>query len=316
LRDANWDPDFPTAAATVERLYTDATGRVPDVVLAITTSATEALVRATGPVSFSVNGHAITVDASNVTDTLENLTDVDFATLSLTKANRKEVLVQFAQALLPKVQLYASQDPGGALQLLSQLTERYDLQAWSNDPGLDSHLAGLSARREVDAATGDALLVVDTNLNAYKTDPYVQRTATYDVVLDGPGGAAQATLTLTYRNTSSTAQRLTTTYNDYVRVYVPSGSLLQHATGLAHVTPTQRHGRTVFGGMLIVPQGQARTITLTYTLGPSVGRSLSGYRLSLERQAGSVPFTLTASVQAGDRAKTLSGTTDLDVLLR
>ena len=41
----------------------------------------------------------------------------------------------------------------------------------------------LSARREVHATSNDALLVVDANLNSYKTDPFMTKVATYSVHL-------------------------------------------------------------------------------------------------------------------------------------
>jgi len=321
LRDANWDPDFPTAAATVAKIYADAADRNPDLVIAVTTDATEKLLHVTGPVTFSVNGHTLTLDESNATAELERLTDVDFATLGLTVDTRKEVLANFAAALLPQVQRHVSQDPAGAISLAVQLLQRYDVQLWSPDVALDRHLAAIGARREIGAAADDALLIVDANLAAYKTDPYIERHAEYEVRYAGGSTSEEqvrptAKLTLTYTNTSTPAERLTTTYHDYLRVYVPYGSELTSVSGLEDTTTTQRHGRTVFGGMLHVPQGRTATVELTYTLGPSVSTALTDYALRLERQAGVVPYGLTASVTTGQTRRTLQGTTSADTTLR
>lgn len=313
LRDANWDPDFPTAAATISKIYADASGRQPDLVIAVTTAATEQFLHATGPVTFTVNGHTITLDESNATAELERLTDVEFATLGLTVDTRKEILANFAQALLPKVQQHVSQDPAGAISLALQLLRGYDVQLWTPDAALDRHLSAINARREVAAASNDALLVVDANLAAYKTDPYIERHAAYEVRLQ-PRPTAK--LTLTYTNTSTTAERLTTTYHNYVRVYVPYGSELTNVRGLDDPITTQRHGRTVFGGMLHVPQGQTVTVELSYVLGPSVGTDLTNYALRLERQPGVEPYELTVSVTTGQARRTLTGTTERDVTLR
>lgn len=313
LRDANWDPDFPTAAATVQELFTDQTGRTPDLVIAITTQATEDLVRATGPLTFEINGHSITVNDNNVTSTLEQLTDVDFATLGLTKAERKQVLVAFSKVLLPAVQQHVSSDPAGSLGLLMSLVQHYDVQLWSKDPALDAHLEALPARRTITPAASDALLVVDTNLNSYKTDPFMVKTIMYNARL---GDTPTARLQLTYRNTSSRAERLTTAYHDYVRIYVPAGSELISTTGLENVTTQARHGRTVFAGMFTVDQGVQKTVALTYKLGPSVGTSLDRYALILERQAGSRAVPVIATVSSIDARRTLSSTTAADATLQ
>ena len=316
LRDANWDPDFPTAAATIQRMYTDATGRVPDLVIAITTSATEHLVNATGPVIFTINGQTITLTADNVTGELERLTDVDFATLGLSQSDRKQILAAFAAELLPKVQRFIWQDPIKALNLTTELLETHDVQIWSADSQLDNHLAALDARKEIGPAAQDALLLVDTNLGAFKTDPFIQRSAYLAVTV-----AQESILKLTYENTSTSDDRLTTTYNDYVRIYVPEKSSLISATGLTNVKTSERHGRTVFEGRLQIPQGEKRDVTIKYK-NSSTPTSFDGYSLLLERQAGSQPYSIILEINDGwddrgiQKKRVLQGSTQKEMELR
>ena len=310
IKDANWDPDFATSAATISRLYREATQFNPDAVVAITTTANEKLLELIGPISFSVRERSFLVDSSTVTQTLEIYTDVKFAELGLTKENRKEILSQYAQALKPALTKYAALHPIEFLRFINELVATYDLQLWSNDQALQKSFDALSMSRSVTPAESDALLIVDANVGAFKTDPFVERTASYKVDLNAQPSAE---LELTYTNTSIPGEQLVTDYHSYSRIYVPAGSILTNADGL-RVTTLERHGRTVFAFMTDIPQGASKTYILTYLLGPSSANS-SDYSLQVQRQPGST-FTVDVEINKSGQIQNFSTDTAKDRILR
>jgi hypothetical protein len=296
LRDSNWDVDFATTAATIARRYEKATGYTADVVVAFNSDANERILASVGEITFSVSGQSFTVNADNVTEILEHYTDIHFGTLGLNFETRKTILAEYASALLPKVHDLALAHPTDAFGLVRNLLSNYDVQIWSDHPEWEEHLTALTTAQNIEPfPESDALLIVDANIAAYKTDPFVEQSANYSVNLD----TAQSTLDLTYKNTASEGQ-LTTTYRDYVRVYVPKGSVLLDSQGLSGVTTTSRHNRTVFSGWVIVPTGQERNVTLRYQLASTqVLPEMSSYSLLFERQPGGRVIPMSVEIVKG-----------------
>lgn len=297
LRDANLSPDFPTSAANVLRFFIDnqdhqdgqntqnTTDNQPEIFVAITTKFNEKLLEVIGPVTFSVNGHQINVDATNVTAELERLTDIEFATLGLNIENRKDILAAYASTVLPELTNLIKQDPLGVLALLQELVISYDLQIWSTDDEIQKHLAALNTAQIVDSNSDtDSLLIVDSNIKSRKTDPVIEQSATYTVAVQDE--TTSATLEITYNNRGS-ASTLTTTYNDYLRVFVPADSQLIEVQGLEKTSTQKQLGRTVFGGLFSVEPGQEHVVKFVYTLPAHLYASQKDeFVLDFERQPG------------------------------
>lgn len=283
FRDANWDVDFATSASNLSTMYQDLTNQPVDLVIAMTTKTNEILLEKTGPLTFYVNGHALNVDKYNVTDVLEHYTDRFFADLGLAKKDRKEVLAAYATALLPKVKIYAQNNPSETVRLASSLFKTYDIQIWSSLPDLATHLKSLDTYRAVkNYKAADSLLIVDTNLKARKTDAVIKQDLKYEIDLDDQ--QPRAKLSITYQNTGVESP-LYTDYNDYLRIYVPFGSKLIKSNQ-NNVETYDRHGRTVFANMFVLPPGQSKTLVFEYTLGNLNFSKAQDYKLFLERQPG------------------------------
>ncbi len=296
LRDANLSPDFPTSATNVLRFYENATNLKPQLVIAVNTSVNEKLVEKVGPITFTVNGHTLTLDASNVTEELERLTDLDFAELGLTEENRKIILTEYATAFLPKVQALIKEEPLQTLSLAQQLLKNYDLQLWSTDPEIQKHLTALHTSQIVDELTTDGLLIVDTNLASRKTDPFIKQGAQYQVDLE----SKEATLTLTYKNTAVEGP-LTTTYNDYVSLYTPLNTQLISTEGLTDVKEANLNSRSVFSGLFSVEPGKSQTITFKYQLPDYFySQAADTFELVYERQSGARLFPINYIIYVDD----------------
>ena len=312
LRDANWDVDFATTAATISRYYHNATGLTPDIIVAITTKTAEQLLEQTGPLSFEVNGHVLEVNSQTVTSTLEDYTDQNFRELGLEWDNRKNVLSAFAGALLPRIQLLSTEHPILLLRLINDLLESHDLQAWSQTERISKHLMALGASQAVESfVQGDALLVVDANVGARKTNSVIEQR--FDYRIDLSTRPARATLHITYTHTGE-PQPTIIDYYDTLRIYAPFGSSLKSTQELDAVTEYSRHNRSVFEGRLIVAIGKSKTVTLEYEV-PLAASKLEDYQLLLEHQPGAFAAPVQITVFDGQQTATIDTTLTRDSLL-
>jgi|GEM_PF-6571582 len=311
MRDSNWDVDFPTTAGTLSRYYEDATGVKPNVVVAVTTKAAEHILQHTGPLTFTVNGHDLTVTADDVTDTLERYTDQEFRELGLEWETRKQILSAFGDALLPRLHELARQSPTDLLKLTNELVSQYDVQLWSSKPALAGHIKALGTYQKVEptsvsenGSASDALLIVDTNVGARKTNSVIDQRVDYRVDLSKPVPSAKLHITYTH---NGPYQPTIIEYHDTVRVYAPAGSKLQSSEGLTNITSYARHGRTVFEGRLVLEPGKSTTISLSYTLGSAItATTIDQYRLLLERQPGALGYPVQVTVFDGIETATIA----------
>jgi LPXTG-site transpeptidase (sortase) family protein len=96
------------------------------------------------------------------------------------------------------------------------------------------------------------------------------------------------------RPTSDPGPYLTADYRDYVRLFVPVSSELLETSGFDSApTSAAECGRTVFGGLVVVPPGAERRVEFKYRLPSSIQRE--GYSLVVQKQPGlqAFPFRMT-----------------------
>ena len=156
----------------------------------------------------------------------------------------------------------------------------------------------------------------------------MQRAVDYAVTWpDGPGEPALATLTLTYthpvdaedpgcptgtRYGDGYGAMVERCYFDYLRVYVPGGSKLVAADGVAPDSISVRrgeHGTQVLTGYFTVEPKQSHQVRLTYRLPPAI--TPDTYRLIVQRQSGTGPLPIRLAAADETLATTLEeGTLD------
>jgi hypothetical protein len=313
FRDANWSPDFPTAARAMLDLYRRGKGTTPDGVIAFTPETIRLLLAALGPVAVEASSEP--VSAQNLTSYIRTVWSE--ASTQGRGAERKESLNRLAEALQKRLQERPDLNLttlGRALQLA--LAQR-ELALYL--PG--SPAADLLARQGWDGGLrvgeGDFLLVASANVGYNKVGPNIEQRLSYAVDLSDPT-APQGSLTVSHRNNSvgaagcrpleSTGRRyedlMTGCYWSYVRVYVPGT-----ATMTTYSVPTVPdswmlngngdHGRVytepgeaatqVFGALIVVPRQSVHELTFRYNLAPSAVShegNLWHYRLTIQRQPG------------------------------
>ncbi|RRR68074.1 MAG: DUF4012 domain-containing protein [Candidatus Viridilinea halotolerans] len=338
FRDANWSPDFPTAARVASQLYA-LSGRplVADVV-ALDFGAFKELLTAIGPVM--VEGETEPVSAATVRAYIERQHE-RFG------SNNEFSVGPLTRAMLERIET-------GELELaplivtLRRLADERHLLIAASAPAEAELFARLGWDGAVQPQGSDFLMVVDDNLGYTKSNYSLQQALHYAIDLRDPT-APVATLTLTYTHTAAAAgfcpgrgayggityRELTLMcYRGYLRVLVPAAATLLHAehgpTAAALTwTGMPADGQVVsawgdanlreFSTYFALNQGEQRSIRLRYSLPASVVTSSEvGYRyhLHVQKQAGREAVPLRIDLQLPPGVRLINPPALLDLTLK
>ncbi len=311
LRDVSWDPDFRSTAQSASAMFKIGQNQDVDGVVAINQWALLGLVQAVGGITPPEGGEPIS--ANNLITVLERGTDLyGRAYMDLVLQG---LIDEFAsQSSLPGLVRLAS-------AVLRALESR-DLVFYFEDTDTQNAVEDLGWAGVIDPTAGDYLYVVDSNVGWSKVDRNIEREISYAVDLSKVE-RPRATLNVGYTNHSGPdsppcepqwlnrgtdySQLVNACYWDFVRVYMSEGSriLSQSELSLPELSvsveigkgvPGQEtgaisafHDKAVFSGLLIVPAGSSREVSLVYDLPDRVvkvdGDSVE-YELLLQKQPG------------------------------
>ena len=249
FRDANWSPDFPTAAEVAATFYEQDRGQHVNGVIALDQRAIQSLVEVIGPVR--VEGFEETVSGANFTKTIRRAwAPPEGGTSDQWWLQRKDFMSGITTELIRKLQEQPeSVDMIALVYALQRALIEGHILIYLRDPDATKILAHNRWDGAILTTEGDYLMVVDTNMGFNKVNPNVQQSIDFRLSLEEE--QATAHLTITYHNTSDRRHRNPTLggdciqearydetyedmmhrcYWDYLRVYVPHTSLLLDAT--------------------------------------------------------------------------------------
>lgn len=321
FRDSNWSPDFETsseygisifsraASALNEAGLTEVSGinlQNPEIdgVVGFTLSVAEDVLEVTGPVE--VDG--IIFDSENIRDALQFEVSFGYEGRGLEKDERKEIVSKLTQEVFNKLLALPITKWPDLFDLIQSNVEEGQIALYSTDERTqklfeDQGWAGTINHKEGQ----DLMMVVDSNMIAKKTDPYVERSINYTVEPQTQSSATGSKETVYVAKVEATYQHtgnftLTESrYRDYVRLYAPGGSTLTSYTGFMEndplndpegnpgtVTTEEESGMQVFGGFFSLEPGETKTITWTYELPAAIAESIKEgrYVLMTPKQLG------------------------------
>lgn len=183
LRDANWAPDFPTAAEKILWFYNLENQAQPspdpikdfDGVVGITPEVITELMKLTGPIS--LEGETYT--AENFVDLLQYKVEKDFVRLGVPSWHRKETVGKIASILKQRLLDLPLDRWPELIRLVGDNMARKNVLLYSRNPELKSVVESEGWGGEVKKYWGDYLMVVDANLAALKTDSVMKRHIDY-----------------------------------------------------------------------------------------------------------------------------------------
>ncbi len=329
MRDANYSPDFPTAAKEIMWFLEHSRGPTVDTVVAIDQTVAEELLALTGEVV--VPGFPFAIRADNFNDLFSYYIE---AKLSGTNTP-KQMLIDFIPVF--KDRLLALQDFSRLDDVLCHLIGGRHIQVYSDDSEVRDlarhfHLDGrmVAARPDV-----DYLSVITTAIGGNKSDAFIDTRLTHHTEVSRQGEAIDH-LSIEKTHTWQEAdfaywEKLMRRYGtgklhektlryihgegdnvDYMRVYVPKGSRLVSLEGvdIEEVESFEELGYTVFAFTFgPLPAGGKQTVRLSYklpfNLDPYTPKGFDVYRFIAQKQAGADNITLSKSLQTSDYLKVL-----------
>lgn len=303
LRDANWSPDFETAAKDVKSLYEYESGEEGiDTIIATTPFIIEQLLNITGPII--VDG--IEFNAANLVDALQYRVEQEFWQIGLTQDERKGIINDLAQALQQELFHLTPAQIIKFFSLVRVALDQREILVYTTSSALQEVIVEQGYDGQIFDIGADYLYIVDANLGALKTDRVIVRERNYELQ-QLPDGKWMAKLRLDYTNNGTFDYR-TTRYRTYTRVYVPIGSYLISAQGLMLTDRTSIPGKvevyeefnkTVFAGFVSIEPGQTRSVTYTYQLPNWLSTQFEQrgvYELYFQKQPGVENQTLNANL--------------------
>jgi hypothetical protein len=293
VRDSNLDADFPTVAQAAEANYVREGGDVHlQGVVAITPAFMQNVLAITGPIV--VPEYHETVNAQNLIDLIhyhqlgagvegsDNVPSPDGHS-----SLRKHFIAVLAEQVLGRVSKVAPSHAALFLQLLANAIQTKDLQIYFNDPVVETQLHHAHLDASLQVVPGDDLFVVDANIAANKANSFIQSRLTDAITIDASGSASHHAV-LRYAWTQPGLVYGPPLYRDYIRVYVPRGSVLQSQDGWQSQGTSDAFGHEVWAGFFTLRYGETRTITLDWRVPHAATYDGQGWRYQgmLQKQAG------------------------------
>lgn len=228
LHDSNWFPDFPASAEKAISFYEKTGGPTVDGVITLTPTVMQKLLAVIGPISMPQYG--LTVDADNFIPVLQEQVEVKYDK----ELNQpKKILADLTRLLIEKA--FALQDRATtgriAEALVSGLNEKHML-LYVRQPDFERLIDEVGWSGRILETSKDYLAVIHSNINGYKTDGVIDERIMHEAKIGDDGSIVDTvTVTRTHRGGDTPYDWWNKVNADYVRIYVPKGSLLLTSEG-------------------------------------------------------------------------------------
>lgn len=314
MRDANWSPDWPTAAQKIEWFYKLEDGLLPPKdkinnfggefkgVIAVTPKFITDLIALTGPIKIGEDEF----NRDNFVNLLEYKVEKGYVQLGVPSWHRKEIIGDIAKEIkIRLLDMPSSRWREAADVIIDNMTEK-NILVFFKDAETENLIKEQGAGGEMkdSGAESDYFMVVDANMGALKTDAIMSRGIDYEIEEKKDGLFVK--LLINYSHNGKPDWK-TTTYKSYTRVYVPLGSQLIRAGGASEpeITAQNEAGKTFFGAFITVEPGQIRTLRLEYKLPAYLftAAKSGSYVLYAQKQPGNNVNKLSVDVKLADTIK-------------
>jgi hypothetical protein len=293
LRDSNLDADFPTVAKNAEQNYKIEGGNTPlQGVIAITPFLIQHALAITGPIA--VPEYHETVTAQNLIDRIHyyqvgpGRQGQDTPSPDGKSSVRKHFTALLADQFFTRIHKLPSSALPNLFKLLVSSLQTKDLQVYLNSPVAEQLLTLFHLDSSIQAPANDTLFVVDANISPDKASQFITNTLDDQVTIDEQGNTIHHT-TITYDWKMNGEVYGSPLYRDYLRIYVPPGSILQAQQGWQPRGTGKAFGREVWAGFFTLSYSQIRTLSFTWKEMGVAKKDTAGwhYQYLIQRQAGS-----------------------------
>ncbi len=297
IRDTNLSPDFVESMKIFNSLYDKASGKaVVDGIIALDTNV---LVNTIRILDDKVEAAGITFTSKedkrcDCPQVIYELEDNITRPVAYEKSGRKDLLGTLLYAIMEKALQSSPKLYWGPLfqDMIEQINQKHVLVYLYNKDAQDG-LEALNAAGKIKPFEGDYLHINNANLGGAKSNLFTKDTVSQSIEVAGDGTITK-TVTISYKNphppSDCNLERgglcLNAILRDWIRVYVPKGSVLLDSKGSeVKVTTAEDLGKTVFEGFFTLKPLGAATYTLKYRL-PFKLEGRSPLPLLIQKQPG------------------------------
>lgn len=256
MRDANWEPDFPTSAKQIEWFYNLETEDPVDGVIAINTSTIRSLLEITG---------GVTLDDGD-TITLENFfekAEAHHETFTPGSTEKKDFLGDLATKMLEKL---GQKDTETLLQVslkIEELLKNREVFIYLNNASAQKIISKNEWDGKIKEQDGEYLFVVENNISGNKVNKYLERKISQNINLSE--NSAVNNLTIDYTNNSQTGGWPGGNYYSFVQIFIPLGADNLQVIGLEDYQTEDKYNYKVVSGTINVPYNNKYTVNISYT---------------------------------------------------
>ena len=293
IRNANWDPDFPSSAETIEDLFFKIDGSEFDGVIALDLNLVKSLLDVTGPVFLAAYNEEIS--SENLYERTQYYSEFDYQEGI---SDKRSFLTVLGGKLLERLFALPPEKMGSIISEVKSSLESRHLMASVENPTMKKFLAEKKWNGAMVTPEGDYLMVVNANLGGTKANYFVENSYDYSVTSDTRDGLLRSHLTLNYKHNGEDNAWPGGPYTDYLRVYVPKGARLTSATQSFNngrpqnitggVVSYNEEEYTVFAKSFVLRPQQELRLTLDYDLPDNVSftKESKDYSLYWQKQPG------------------------------
>jgi hypothetical protein len=300
LANADWEPDFPTAATTLRWFFEKGNEIIPDNLIIINLSTIKKILDVAG--SFHVPEFEADITPDNLYLFLQGKVEVGFFPGSTQK---KDTLTAVGTALKNKILSLPLNKKFQIAQILFQDLKNQNIVVNSTNESFQNFLIKQNFAGKLTPSTSDTYLLVETNLGANKANAYVTRHTTHTIKTTANQVTHQ--VTIKFQNSSPEANpnppfHYGGVYNAYLRFYLPENAqdikLDREVPNQKDKTSTKyqlstapKYGFTELGFWQSTPAQGQTSVSLSYTLPINT----QNYSLTILKQNGLVssPQTIT-----------------------
>jgi hypothetical protein len=228
MHDSNWFPDFPVSAEKAIWFFEKTGGPTADGVIALTPTVMQKLLAAVGPIEMPEYG--VTVDSDNFLEKIQYEVEYDYDK----ELNQpKKILSDLAPKVMERIlNLEKAADAARVAEIILASFAEKQIMLYSKNYEIEKLISGLGWSGEILETQNDYLSVINTNINGYKTDGVIEEKIEHTAEIQADGSIVDSVAITRHHNGGQTAFDWWNKVNtDYLRVYVPQGSVLLSAEG-------------------------------------------------------------------------------------
>jgi len=300
MRDANWEPDFPTSARTIQKLYEQAGGGTIDGIVALTPQVISDVLTVIG--SIYMPEYNINLTADNFIEKTQKHIEIE----AQGDYNPKQLLVDVAPVVINRlIEANSRQINLIGQKLISSLITK-DILLNFTDSQLESVVSNLNWGGEIQQVSpkDDYLYVVESNLGGNKSSGSIVREMSHNANVSA-NGAVLDSLEVTYTH-DGTGEYPDGINKNYIRVYLPVGVKITETSGYDANTQIDMdivNGKTMIGFWVTTSPKESSTIKMEYLLPFRLDNS--HYRLVVQKQPGIKRTRLQSQIELNKKREIL-----------